>query len=37
MFAPNFADRFFAAAVSVAISASLLAYAILPASPSIIA
>ncbi|MFL0670972.1 MAG: enoyl-CoA hydratase [Erythrobacter sp.] len=37
MFASNFADRFLAAAVSVVISASLLAYAILPASPALIA
>jgi hypothetical protein len=37
MFAINFADRFVAAAVSVVISASLLAYAIIPASPGIIA
>lgn len=37
MFAINFADRFAAAAVSVVISAGLLAYAILPASPALIA
>jgi hypothetical protein len=37
MFATNFADRFLAAAVSVVMSAGLLAYAILPASPGIIA
>ncbi|MCU0947403.1 MAG: enoyl-CoA hydratase [Porphyrobacter sp.] len=37
MFAANFADRFLAAAVSVVLSAGLLAYAILPASPAIIA
>ncbi len=37
MFNTNFADRFVAAAFSVVISAGLLAYAILPASPAIIA
>jgi hypothetical protein len=37
MFAPNFADRFVAAAVSIVMSAGLLAYAILPASPALIA
>ncbi|MGY6636194.1 MAG: enoyl-CoA hydratase [Erythrobacter sp.] len=37
MFTTNFADRFVAAAFSVVISAGLLAYAILPASPAIIA
>jgi len=36
MFTTNFADRFVAAAFSVVISAGLLAYAILPASPAII-
>lgn len=37
MFAIDFANRFVAAAVSVVISAGLLAYAIVPASPGIIA
>jgi hypothetical protein len=37
MFAPNFADRFLAAAFSLALSAGVLAYAIVPASPGLIA
>lgn len=37
MFIANFADRFLAGAVSLVISAGLLAYAILPASPALIA
>jgi hypothetical protein len=37
MFATNFADRFLAAAVSIVISAALLAYAIVPATPALIA
>jgi hypothetical protein len=37
MFAINFADRFLAAAFSVVISAGVLAYAILPASPALVA
>ncbi len=37
MFATNFADRLFAAAVSLALSAGVLAYAILPASPGLMA
>ncbi|MFN3989125.1 MAG: enoyl-CoA hydratase [Erythrobacter sp.] len=37
MFIANLADRFAAAAFSVVISAGLLAYAIIPASPALIA
>lgn len=37
MFASNFADRFVAAAVSIVVSAALLAYAIVPASPALVA
>lgn len=37
MFTTNLADRFIAAAFSVIISAGLLAYAILPATPAVIA
>lgn len=35
MFNAPFADRFLAAAVSLVLSASMLAYAIVPASPSL--
>ncbi len=37
MFTTNFADRLFAAAFSIVLSASVLAYAIIPASPNLIA
>jgi hypothetical protein len=37
MFATNFADRFFAAAFSLVLSVGVLAYAIVPASPGLIA
>jgi hypothetical protein len=37
MFAPNFADRLFAAAFSVVLSVGMLAYAIIPGSPSLMA
>lgn len=37
MFNANFADRFFAAAFSLVLSASVLAYAIIPASPNLMA
>ena len=37
MFATNFSDRFAGAAFSVFVSAALFAYAIIPASPTLIA
>ncbi|MDC8754519.1 enoyl-CoA hydratase [Erythrobacter sp. sf7] len=37
MFAIEASERFFAAAFSVVISAAFLAYAIIPASPSLVA
>lgn len=37
MFASQFADRFLAATFSLVLSAGVLAYAILPASPGLIA
>lgn len=37
MFTTNFSDRFFAAAVSLVLTAGVFAYAILPASPGMMA